>query len=94
MKLVEDLFGILPIEADARGPRGDLLRFHQRGQGARDGGKQPGGGGSLLRLFRGFGFTPDAQDVVRRIRGPFAEDVRMAANQLGVDGVEGVPDGE
>ena len=43
VEFVEHLLGILPIEADAGGARGDLLRFDQRGQGARHAAEQAGG---------------------------------------------------
>ena len=51
VELVEHLLGVLPIEADAGGAGGDLLRFHQRGQGARNAVRAGRSGLSALLLL-------------------------------------------
>ncbi len=94
VELVEDLIDILPVEADSGRLGADLLRLDQGRLAARNALEEKLGRFVLRELLFGLDLVPALLDVVGRFGGGIAEDVGMAANQLLVDGVERVCDGE
>ena len=93
-ELGEDLFGVVPVEAGARGAGGDLLGFEEGGLGSWDAVEEAFGFVVLLLLFGGLDGVPEFQDFVAGAGGFVAEDVGVAADELGVDRVEAVGEGE
>lgn len=92
VNFVNYLFRIGPIEAGAGGAGTDLLGFDERGQGSRHSIEQALRLVGFARAFGGFDFVPTFENGVAGGDFFFTKNVRVAADEFFVDGVEAVVD--
>lgn len=90
VELVDYLPGVLPIEADLGGTLADFAGLEEGGHRVGDAIEDA----LAFRLFDGLDFVPLVEDGFGGVGLGVAEDVGMAADELFVDGAEGLGDVE